>query len=90
MFKTKIIVLYVGSQTGTLNLLEIPGCKEDERCILRRGTNATVEIDFAISEYDGFPAGNKCFIACGANRNKPKQWATNEAERDTSRFLFLI
>lgn len=41
---------FIGSEAGTLASLEIPGCNEDERCILKRGTNATVEIDFAISE----------------------------------------
>lgn len=48
---TECMLDLLGSEVGTLSSLEIPGCNEDERCILKRGTNATVEIDFAISEY---------------------------------------
>lgn len=40
----------LGSEVGSLSAMEIPGCNEDERCILKRGTNATVEIDFVISK----------------------------------------
>lgn len=38
----------LGSEVGTLTSIEITGCESsEERCIIKRGDNATIKIDFA-------------------------------------------
>lgn len=43
---------FSGSEVGSIENIQIPGCDNEERCVFKRGTNATINIDFKISEYN--------------------------------------
>lgn len=42
----------LGSETGKFSAVKLPSCDESANaCVLKRNTNATIEVDFNLSEY---------------------------------------